>query len=143
MFTVTLLTVLHWQFGFYVGEEASFDALNVVLNLLMIKSDINRVMWSMTVECVATPLILLSVLVFHKHGERPLWILITVLVILSPIGQYAHLLGGYTTLAPLYAFVVGVLIHFRGAQIAALIGPKLRTVSFIAIAIFCFCGTRT
>jgi exopolysaccharide production protein ExoZ len=143
MFTVTLLTVLHWRFGFYVGDEASFDALNVVLNLLMIKSDINRVMWSMTVECVATPLILLSVWLFHKHGERPLWILVVVLIGLSPIGQYSHLLGGYTTLGPLYAFVVGVLIHFRGAQIASLIGPRLRTASIIAIAIFCFCGTRT
>jgi peptidoglycan/LPS O-acetylase OafA/YrhL len=61
----------------------------------MIKSDINRVMWSMTVECVATPLILLSVWLFHKHGERPLWILVAVLLSLSPVGQYSHLLGGY------------------------------------------------
>src|SRR6266478_3582869 len=45
---------------------------------------------------------------------------------LSPIGQYSHLLGGYPTLAPLYAFVVGVLIHFRGARIASLIGPRHR-----------------
>ena len=143
IFTVTLLTVLHWQFGFYVDDKVSFDAPNVILNLLMIKSDINRVMWSMTVECVATPLILLSVWLFHKHGERPLWILVAVLLGLSPIGQYSHLLGGFTTLAPLYAFVVGVLIHFRGARIASLIGPRLHTASIIAIAIFCFCGTRT
>ena len=143
IFTVTLLTALHWQFGIYVGEEASFDAANVILNLLMIKSDINPIMWSMTVECVATPLILLSVWLFRKHGERPLWILIAVLLSLSPFGQYSYLLGGYTTLGPLYAFVVGVLIHFRGARIASLIGPKLRTASIIAIIVFCFCGTRT
>lgn len=143
IFTVTLLTVLHWQFGFYIDDEVSFDAPNVILNLLMIKSDINRVMWSMTVECVATPLILLSVWLFHKHGERPLWILVAVLLGLSPVGQYSHLLGGFTTLAPLYAFVVGVLIHFRGARIASMIGPRLHTASIIAIAIFCFCGTRT
>ncbi len=97
----------------------------------------------MTVECVATPLILLSVWLFHKDGERPLWILVAVLLSLSPVGQYSHLLGGYTSLAPLYAFVVGVLIHFRGARIASLIGPRLHTASIIAIVIFCFCGTRT
>jgi len=142
IFTVTVLTALHWQFGIYV-DEASFDAVNVILNLLMIKSDINRVMWSMTVECVATPLILLSVWLFHKHGERPLWILVAVLLSLSPVGQYSHLLGGYTSLAPLYAFVVGVLIHFRGARIASMIGPRLRMASIIAIVIFCFCGIRT
>jgi exopolysaccharide production protein ExoZ len=143
IFTVILLTVLHWQFGFDIGNEASFDAADVILNLLMIKSDINRIMWSMTVECVATPLILLSVGLFHKHGERPLWILVAVLLGLSPVGQYTYLLGGYTSLAPLYAFVIGVLIHFRGARIASLIGPRLRTVSVAAIVIFCFCGTRT
>jgi peptidoglycan/LPS O-acetylase OafA/YrhL len=143
IFTVTLLTGLHWQFGILVGDKASFDTPNVILNLLMIKSDINRVMWSMTVECVATPLILLSVWLFHRHGERPLWILVAVLLGLSPIGQYSQLLGGYTTLAPLYAFVVGVLIHFRGARISSLIGPRLHATAIIAVAIFCFCGTRT
>jgi peptidoglycan/LPS O-acetylase OafA/YrhL len=142
-FAVTLLTTLHWQFGIYIDDGSSFDAVNVILNLLMIKSDINRVMWSMTIECVATPLILLSVWLFHKHGERPLWILVAVLLGLSPIGQYSHLLGGYTSLGPLYAFVIGVLIHFRGACIASLIGVRLRTASTVALVIFCFCGTRT
>jgi exopolysaccharide production protein ExoZ len=48
---IALLSALHWQFGTYVGFEASFDPVNVILNMLMIKSDINGVMWSMTVEC--------------------------------------------------------------------------------------------
>jgi exopolysaccharide production protein ExoZ len=143
VFTVMLLALLHRQFGLCVGDAASFDAFNIILNLLMIKSDINRIMWSMTVECVATPLILLSVWLFHKHGERPLWILVAVLLGLSPVGQYTYLLGGYTSLAPLYAFVIGVLIHFRGARMASLIGPSLRTASVGAIVVFCFCGTRT
>src|SRR5712672_212106 len=79
-------------------RRASFDAGNVILNLLMIKSDINRVMWSMTVECVATPLILLSVWLFHKHGERSLWILVAVLLSLSPVGQYTYLLAAIPVL---------------------------------------------
>jgi peptidoglycan/LPS O-acetylase OafA/YrhL len=143
MFVVTLLTALHWLFGIYVGYEASFDVADVILNLLMIKSDINGIMWSMTVECAATPLILVSVWLFHRHGERPLWIVVAVLLGLSSFGRYSHLLGGFTTLAPLYAFVVGVLIHFRGAGIASLIGARLRTASIVAMVIFCFCATRT
>jgi peptidoglycan/LPS O-acetylase OafA/YrhL len=142
IFTVFLITVLHTQFGFDL-DPASFDPVNVFLNFLMIKSDINRVMWSMTVECFATPLIFLSVLLIHKKLEPALWVLLVVLFCLSPIGQYAHLLGGYTTLGPLYAFGIGVLINFRGANVASLVGPWLRTASFIAIALFCFCGTRT
>jgi exopolysaccharide production protein ExoZ len=56
--TVLLLTALFYRFGFFVGFRGSFDWPNVVLNALLIRSDINGVMWSMTVECFATPLIL-------------------------------------------------------------------------------------
>ena len=88
MAVVALLTALHWKFGLIIGYEASFDPLDVLLNLLLIRSDINGVMWSLTVECVATPLILLSVWLLREQGARPLWILITVLarpVVVGPL----------------------------------------------------------
>jgi len=144
MAVVGLLTMLHWLFGFFVGYEASFDPLDVFLNLLMIWTDINGVMWSVTVECAATPLILASVWLYLRRGERPLWGLIVVLLALSSWGPYVHLLGGFTNLTPLYAFVVGVLMHFQGARFAAWIRPGLETSAGIAaIAVFCFCGART
>jgi exopolysaccharide production protein ExoZ len=139
---VTLLTVLHWQFAFFVGREASFDPLNVVLNLLLIRNDINVVMWSMTVECAATPLILLSVWLFRRHGEPLLCGLVAVLFALSFWGSYVHLLGGYTSLASFYAFVVGVLIHCRGGLISP-IGRWPLTAAIVAIAVYCLCGLRT
>lgn len=138
---VALLTVLHWQFRLFVGYEASFDPLSLILNLLLIRSDINGVMWSMTVECAATPLILLSFLLLRKHGEPMLWGLIVFLFGLSFWGPYVHSLGGFTNLAPLYAFVVGVLIHFKGKRRASLVGPRLATVwALAAIAVFILCG---
>jgi peptidoglycan/LPS O-acetylase OafA/YrhL len=143
MAVVTLLTALHWKFGLFIGYEAVFDPLDVILNLLLIRSDINGVMWSLTVECVATPLILLSVWLLRKRGARPLWGLITVLLALSSWGPYVHLLGGFANLAPLYAFVVGVLLHFRGAETVSRIGPGQATVAGIAaVALFWFCGSR-
>src|ERR1700704_5016768 len=42
---VALLTFLHWRFGFFVGYEGDFAPVNVILNMLMIKSDINGPMW--------------------------------------------------------------------------------------------------
>jgi peptidoglycan/LPS O-acetylase OafA/YrhL len=141
---VTLLTVLYWRFGFFVGYEAAFDPVNVVLNLLMIRSDINGVMWSMTVECVATPLIFLSVWLLRNHGDRPVWGIVVVLLALSSWGPYVHLLGGFTNLSPLYAFTVGVLLHFRGAAIASRIASARAPVAaIVAIGLFCFCTTRT
>src|SRR3569623_1645697 len=42
--TVFQLTLAYQSFGFYVGFLPSFAPLNVVLNALLIKSDINSVM---------------------------------------------------------------------------------------------------
>jgi peptidoglycan/LPS O-acetylase OafA/YrhL len=142
--TVVVLTVLYWKFGFFVGFRASFDPLNVILNMLMIRSDIDVVMWSMTVECVATPLILLSVWTLQERREPQLWGLMIVLIGVSSWGPYVHLLGGLTNLAPLYAFIFGVLIHFRGQQLASsLSSSQAVTAAVAAIALFCFCGSRT
>jgi peptidoglycan/LPS O-acetylase OafA/YrhL len=140
---VLLLTFLHWRFGLYVGYEASFDPLQVVLNLMMIRTEINGVMWSMTVECVATPLIWLSVWLYCKHGERPLWWIIAVLVGLSFWGPYVHMLGGFTNLGPFYAFVVGVMIHFKGAGVAARLGERFaKPAAISAIVLYCIGGAN-
>jgi exopolysaccharide production protein ExoZ len=140
--TVLLFSALCFQFGFFVAYEGNIEPLNVVLNALMIKSDINPTMWSMTVECFATPFILLSFMVFQRWGERPLVILVAVLFGLSFIGPYAHLLGGFTNLAPLYAFVIGVLVHFRGRAIVERLAKFESIAAIAALALFCFCGTR-
>jgi peptidoglycan/LPS O-acetylase OafA/YrhL len=140
---VALLTFLHWRFGIFVGYEGNFAPANVILNMLMIKSDINGPMWSMTVECAATPLILLSVWLFDKRGGRALWTVIVVLFALSFWGGWVHLLGGVTNLAPMYAFAVGCLVHFRGERVASAIGPKWTTpVAVLSVIVFCLCGTR-
>jgi exopolysaccharide production protein ExoZ len=140
---VALLAMLHWRFGIYVGYEGDFSPRNVLLNMLLIKSDINGPMWSMTVECAATPLILGSVWLFKRHGEPALWILIAVLFALSFWGAYAHLLGGVTNLAPAFAFTVGCLVHFRGPRVASAIGRVATIpVAALAVIVFCYCGSH-
>jgi peptidoglycan/LPS O-acetylase OafA/YrhL len=140
---VALLTFLHWKFGIYVGYEASFDPLEVILNMLMIRSDINGVMWSMTVECAATPLILMSVWLIRSYGALPLWSLIGVLFALSFWGPYVHLFGGFTNLAPAYGFVAGVLLHFRGHKASARLSSiQTTTVASLSIVLFLYCGMK-
>jgi hypothetical protein len=65
---VALFTALHQWFGIYVAYEGDFRPGNVILNMLMIRTDINAVMWSMKVECVATPVILFSVWLVQRNG---------------------------------------------------------------------------
>jgi peptidoglycan/LPS O-acetylase OafA/YrhL len=140
---VLLLTFLHSAFGFYVGYLTSFDLLDVVLNALMIRSDINGVMWSMTVECFATPLILWSAWMCARGQIAPLWIMIVVLFGLSFVGPYVHLLGGFTNLSPLYAFVAGVLLHHCGGSLVAKLGARNGALlTLAAFALFVFCALR-
>lgn len=139
---VTLLTALHEAFGIYVSQEGDFSPLNVVLNTLMIRTDINAVMWSMKVECFATPLILVCAWVVNGERAPLLWGLILVLFGLSFWGPYVHMLGDATNLAPLYAFVVGVLAQHYGARCSELRPPVATFAALLSVALFCFCGTR-
>lgn len=139
--TVVLLTFLHATTGFVVGYASDFSAVNIVLNALMIRHDINGPMWSMTVECVATPLIYVA-FIAARHRVALLWPVIVVLFGLSFIGQYVHLLGGYTNLAPLYCFVVGVWWHFTGRGIVEALGRSRNLVAAAACAAFCIAAVQ-
>ena len=139
--TVAIFTALFYAFGFSLYGRASFTPLDVAANMLMLRADIDAVMWSMKAELAATPLIFASVWLFRRHGARPLLAIAAVLFGLSFVGQYNHMIGDDTNLAPLYAFPVGVLLHFRGETIARRAGPIAATIAATAaIAIFCACS---
>ncbi len=139
---VLLLAALHEAFGFYLGFGPDFSPFNVMLNALMIRHDINGPMWSMTVECFATPVIVLAFLGGRRFGSRVLIPAIAVLFGLSFIGPYVHLLGGYTNLAPLYAFVLGVALHFSGRPLVKGIGGRQMVVAVVACVLFLYCGLQ-
>jgi peptidoglycan/LPS O-acetylase OafA/YrhL len=141
---VLLLAALHEAFGFYLGFGPDFSPFNVMLNALMIRHDINGPMWSMTVECFATPVIILAFLGGQRFGSRVLIAAIAVLFGLSFIGPYVHLLGGYTNLAPLYAFVLGVALHFSGRRLVEGIGGRQMLVAAAVVAgvLFLYCGLQ-
>src|SRR5205807_3760044 len=130
---VALLTALHQWFGLYVMYEGDFSAVNVVLNMLMIRTDINAVMWSMKVECFATPLILFCAWVVRRDLAPWLWGLILILFGLSFWGPYVHVLGDATNLAPLYAFVAGVLAQHYGPRLST-VRPAAATLVTLACA---------
>jgi peptidoglycan/LPS O-acetylase OafA/YrhL len=139
---VALLTALHRWFGIYVMYEGDFSPGNVLLNMLMIRTDINAVMWSMKVECFATPLILFSAWLVKRDGAPWLWAAILVLFGLSFWGPYVHALGDSTILAPLYAFIVGVLAQHYGRRLSD-IRPSIATVAAIlSVIVFCYCGNH-
>jgi peptidoglycan/LPS O-acetylase OafA/YrhL len=140
---VAVFTALHQWFGIFVGYEGDFSPVNVILNMLMIRTDINAVMWSMKVECVATPLILFSVWLSQRNGAPWLWAIVALLFGLSFWGPYVHALGDGSNLAPLYAFVVGVILQRSGEWLPRGIKPSPATVgAVLSVFVFCLCGLK-
>ncbi len=139
--TVAIFAAIYYGFGFTVYEKASFSPLNILANMLMVRVDIDLVMWSMKAELAATPLIILCVWLFLRYGARPLIVIAVVLFGLAFVGQFSRALGDDTNLAPIFAFPVGILVHFRGRELAEKLTPLAVTLLAIAsVAIFCACS---
>lgn len=138
--TVATFAALYYGFGFSVYQKVSFEPLNVLANMLMVHVDIDVVMWSMKAEVAATPLIVLCVWLFRRYGAWPVNTIAVVLFGLAFTGQFTKSLGDDTNLAPLFAFPVGILVHFKGRELAAKLAPWAVTLAAVAsMAIFCAC----
>ena len=136
---VALITALNQGFGIHLGQT-NFSPGNVLLNMLMIRTDINVPMWSLKVECFATPLILFSAWLVRRERVLWLWAAIFVLFGLSFWGTYIHALGYPSSLASLYAFIVGVLALHYGRLLT--IRSSVATLAVIlSVGMFCYCGT--
>ena len=131
-----------WFYCFNINVyNADYNFKNIALNFLMLHADIDRVMWSMQVELIATPLIWSSVWIYHRSDWRILIIGVAILFGLSFIGQFSHALGDGSNLAPVYAFVVGVLIQFQGDRIASKIGPRVTPIlALSSVLVLSICG---
>jgi peptidoglycan/LPS O-acetylase OafA/YrhL len=71
-----------------------------------------------------------------------LWAAILALFSLSFWGPYVHLLGDATNLAPLYAFVVGVLAQHYGKCLSKILPPVATVTAILSVIVFFYCGTR-
>ena len=58
------------------------------------------------------------------------------------MGPYVHALGDATNLAPLYAFIVGVLAQYYGKRLSEAPSSVITATALLSVAVFCYCGTR-
>src|SRR5436190_12101061 len=138
--TVGIFAAIYYGFGFSLYKNASFAPLNVLANMLMLRADIDVAMWSMKAELAATPLIVLCVWLYRRYGRWPLVAIAVVLFALSFVGEYTKAIGDDTNLAPIYAFPVGILVHFKGREFAERLTPSAVGFAALAsVALFCAC----
>jgi peptidoglycan/LPS O-acetylase OafA/YrhL len=139
--SVGIFAALYFFFGFKLFPGASYTPTNVVLNMLMLRADIDHVMWSLKSELAASPLIFFCVWLARRHGPHPLLGIALVLFGLSFIGQYTHALGEDTSLGPWFAFPMGVYLHFNGSSVFRIFSSRATAiVAFLSVVIFCSCA---
>lgn len=139
--TIGLFAALFYAFGFVVYRGAFYSPLNILANMAMLGADIDRVMWSMKAELAATPLIFACVWLYRCVGARALIAATVVLFGLAFVGQFSKLIGDDTNLALLFAFPVGILVHFKGEAIARRWRPGAALPGTLAsVAVFCACA---
>ena len=138
--TIAIFAAIYYGFGFSLYPKASFEPLNIFANMLMVHVDIDVVMWSMKAEVAATPLIILCVWLFLRYGT---WTVTTTAIVLFGLAfasQFTKVLGNDTNLALLFAFPIGILVHFRGRELAAKLPALAVLLAAIAsVAVFCTC----
>jgi peptidoglycan/LPS O-acetylase OafA/YrhL len=71
-----------------------------------------------------------------------LWAIILVLFGLSFWGPYVHLLGDDSNLAPLYAFVVGVLSQHLIRRLPDIRPWLMTSIALLSIVLFWYCGKK-
>jgi peptidoglycan/LPS O-acetylase OafA/YrhL len=137
--TIGVFVLMYLLFGYVLDGHVSYGPLNVILNMLMLRADINGVMWSMKAELTATPLIFFCAWIGRSGKSGRLLLIAAALFALSFVGQYSHGLGNDTNLAPLFAFPVGVWLHFEGRKLVQKV-PALRAILLAGAAIVVFCA---
>jgi peptidoglycan/LPS O-acetylase OafA/YrhL len=138
---VGVIVLLHAFFGFALNGAVSYGPVNVIFNMLVLRANIDGVMWSMKAELAATPLIFVCSWIGHAGKPHRLLLIAAVLFAFSFIGQYCHAIGDDTNLAPLFAFPIGVWLHFGGRKLAEQLSTRSAVlVAGSAIVVFCGCS---
>jgi peptidoglycan/LPS O-acetylase OafA/YrhL len=106
----------------------------VVLNLLLLDHSVNGVMWSLQVELLAVPLILLVALLGRGWGVIPIAVMTGVLFGMSFESHWTRGFGSGLSFNPLFCFTLGMLLY-QGRQLV----QRLGTVHASALLVVALC----
>lgn len=116
-----------------------FSPTSLVLNALLIRPTIDPVMWSLQLEMIAAPVLLLIYFAWRHLGARAVLLPYAVLLILSFTAVWNHLIGPPNSFGQIYAFLAGMTAFLYGPKIVrGLKRPRL----WIVIALVGFALSR-
>lgn len=114
-FAILAFVALYFTTGFALQPTYGFAA--ILRNMLLLRYSIDGVAWSMQAELLATPLIFVAVVLWRRGRIAALYVLTTVLVVMSFWSKWKGLIGPISITEPLYIFLFGVLTFATGRKI--------------------------
>lgn len=133
--TIAIFVGLFLLTGMSLGSATAYSISNVIANALLLRTDINGVMWSLQTEMIAAPLIFLLYWSWRRWGVAALLLPALVLIGLSFSKEWSGTPGNGVSLGNLYSFVVGMIACAYGKTIVARL-PHSAFLLVLAVAGF-------
>jgi len=137
--TLVLFTAVFLLTGQSIAPAGQFTPVNIILNALLLRANIDGVMWSLQTEMLAAPLIFLVYWTWRRIGDAALIVPLILLAALSFSRSWVHLFGAQPELTGLYSFIAGMCSFVHGrAAVARLRRPGVA----LAVAVAGFAAAR-
>jgi hypothetical protein len=91
--TTAIFIAIFFTTGYALTAREEFSPTNLVLNFLVVRPTIDSVVWSLQLELIAAPMLLLIYFAWQRFGARAALLPYALLLILSFTSVWNHLIG--------------------------------------------------
>ena len=137
--TLIVFTFIYFVFGSLIHSPEQFSPVSLFLNALLIRPNIDPVMWSLQLEMIGSVMILGLYYAWLRYGKPAIFLPYFVLLALSFTAVWNHLIGSPNSFGQIYAFVSGMAAFIYGRQVVSNLG---RPLLWLGVVIVGFAITR-
>ncbi len=102
--------------GRSIAHPSEYQAWPLLQNAMLLRTSIDGVMWSLQLEIVAAPLLLAVYFAWRRIGFAAIFWPYMLLLGLSFVGWWNHLLGSPGQFGQIYAFLAGMTVYIYGQK---------------------------
>jgi peptidoglycan/LPS O-acetylase OafA/YrhL len=127
--TVGLFAALFWTSGVFIDTPKAYIPLGLLRNALLIDTSIDGVTWSLQLELIAIPLIVLAYFGWRLWGVTVSVVLFFCLAALSFWGPWNRVIGAPNLFGTIHAFIPGVAAFFLAPKLLKGCSPRIATLT--------------
>jgi peptidoglycan/LPS O-acetylase OafA/YrhL len=130
--TVGLFAALFWTSGVFIDTPKAYVPLGLLRNALLINTSIDGVTWSLQLELIAMPAIVLAYFGWRVWGIAVPVVLFFCLAALSFWGPWNRAIGVPNLFGTIHAFMPGVAAFFLAPKLLKGCSPRIATLTLAA-----------